>query len=98
LGKTKHLKKMMITNRLTNLKISTLSNSMTGINNPILLMVDVFEYDDYRNYLQDLVNERKQKGFAQSEIADAVNCQPAYLSHVLKGSCNLALNRLVGLQ
>jgi uncharacterized protein (TIGR02147 family) len=60
-------------------------------------MVDVFEYSDYRNYLQDLVNERKQKGFAQSEVADAVNCQPAYLSHVLKGKAELTEDHGIGL-
>lgn len=48
-----------------------------------------FEFDNYRNYLIDLAAFRDTIGRTRAELANAMNCQPAYFSQVLKGRAEL---------
>lgn len=44
----------------------------------------IFEYDDYKKYLHDLLDDMPKKGRGlRQQIATAVGCQLAYVSHVL---------------
>lgn len=52
-------------------------------------MTNVFEYNDYRHFLQILVTKKTSKTFTQVELAKAMECQAAYLSQVLKDKADL---------
>lgn len=52
-------------------------------------MANIFDYKDYRKFLQDLVTKQGPKVFTQVELAKAMECQAAYLSQVLKERADL---------
>jgi uncharacterized protein (TIGR02147 family) len=60
-------------------------------------MISIFEFDDYKAYLKALESERTQvqRGF-RSRLAEALNCQNAYVSQVLNSHANFSLEQ--GLQ
>ncbi len=55
------------------------------------LSPDLFKYDDYKKYLADL-SEFKGRGFRKA-IAEAAQCQTAYISHVLGGNAHFSLEQ-----
>ncbi len=60
-------------------------------------MTSVFECKTYKDYLNGVENDRKafRKGF-RSRLAEVLNCQNAYISHVLNSQANFSLEQ--GLQ
>ncbi len=56
-----------------------------------MTLKNVFSYDDYRNYLRDLVAVKgeKSRGF-WTEIARATGCQSSYVSRILAGSAHFS--------
>lgn len=52
-------------------------------------MKSLFEYHNYRKFLEDLVYSKDAKRGTQVRIAKAIGCQAAYLSQVLKGKAEL---------
>lgn len=52
-------------------------------------MVNVFEFQNYGEFLKALVKNREARGLTQSELAKAMGCQAAYLSQVLKDKAEL---------
>ena len=53
----------------------------------------VFEFQQYKEYLQYLVGSRKQKSGIRSQFARALGCQPTYLSQVLYSNPDLSLEQ-----
>lgn len=57
-------------------------------------MRDIFDYTDYKAFLRDRLAELRSGGRGtQGRLAQAMNCQPAYLSMVLSGNGNLSLEQ-----
>lgn len=62
----------------------------------------VFDFHDYKAYLHQKVGGKSARRGLKSAIANAVNCQPTYISQVLYGSAHfsaeqaLALNEFLG--
>ncbi|MBL7546029.1 MAG: TIGR02147 family protein [Bdellovibrionaceae bacterium] len=54
----------------------------------------LFNYQDYRQYLRDYIADlrRLERGI-QTKIADALSCQPAYVSKVLAGDAHFSLEQ-----
>lgn len=59
--------------------------------------MDIFEYTNYRQYLQSLVKNREAKGKTQVELANAMGCQAAYFSQVLKEKADLTEDHAIKL-
>src|SRR4051812_2756633 len=58
---------------------------------------EVFDYKDYKIYLAEaLAYRRHRERGAQARLAEAIHCQSAYLSMVLKGSAHLSLEQAQG--
>lgn len=55
--------------------------------------VDIFDCNDYKQYLRSKVGGPKQKKGVKSAMARALGCQPTYISHVLNGHANLSLEQ-----
>ncbi|OQW53305.1 MAG: hypothetical protein A4S09_07895 [Proteobacteria bacterium SG_bin7] len=55
----------------------------------------VFDYDDYKDFLRDLCNERP-KGFV-SQLAKAANCQRSYISQALNSHIQLTPDHVHGI-
>ena len=55
--------------------------------------ITVFECSDYREYLRSKVGGPTQKKGIKSAIARALACQPAYITHVLKGQANVSIEQ-----
>lgn len=54
----------------------------------------VFEYLDYKKYLNDWIESRSSAGRGErSRIADALRCHVAYISRVLNGDAHLSLEQ-----
>jgi uncharacterized protein (TIGR02147 family) len=60
-------------------------------------MDSLFSYTDYREYLIDIVQERKLKGKTNAELAKVMGCQAAYLSQVLVGKVEFTEDHIVRL-
>jgi uncharacterized protein (TIGR02147 family) len=65
--------------------------------------LSVFDYTDYRKYLLQWIEKRPGGGRGEKlRLAEALSCQPSYISQVFAGSANLsfeqaeALNSLIG--
>lgn len=56
------------------------------------MSVEVFDYKDYKIYLLALKKKLRRHGLA-SAWASAINCQPSYISQVLKGAAHLSLEQ-----
>ncbi len=52
-------------------------------------MKELFQYQDYRDFLEFLVGQRDSRKFTRSSLARAMGCQAAYFSQVLKGRASL---------
>jgi Helix-turn-helix. len=52
----------------------------------------VFQFSDYKSYLEDLEKHSSLKGF-RSRIAEATGCQNAFVSQVLNGHVNFNLEQ-----
>lgn len=50
----------------------------------------VFDYNDYRTYLFEVLGGKKRTG-AKQRLSEHLNCQPAHLSQILKEKNNLSL-------
>lgn len=59
-------------------------------------MPSVFNYLEYKNYLEALIEESQIKGF-QTRLAEAAQCQRAYFSRVMKGDAHLTLEQAYGI-
>lgn len=58
-------------------------------------MLPIYRYDDYRKFLREAVDERKESGSLNfSRLADAISVQRSYLSNVLNGRGNLNSDQL----
>ena len=57
-------------------------------------MKKVFDFKDYKDFLRDFELSRKsfERGF-RSKLAEAIQCQSAYISQVLSGSAHLSLEQ-----
>lgn len=54
----------------------------------------VFDYRDYKTYINELIASRPEKGRGmKSAIAEAVGCQKAYVSQVLSGDAHFSLEQ-----
>ncbi len=54
------------------------------------LEISVYQFKNYRDYLQSRLGEGRRTGQKQ-RLAEALNCQPAHLSQVLKGKTHLSV-------
>lgn len=61
-------------------------------------MINIFDYDDYKDYLKDLEQERAsmQRGF-RSRLAESLECQNAYISQILNTHANFSLEQALKL-
>lgn len=55
------------------------------------MKIDLFTYEDYKDYLNDYTQEQ-ERGF-KLKLAEAAQCQPSYLSQVLKGSVDFTMEQ-----
>ncbi len=56
--------------------------------------ISIFQYFDYRPYLKEVLASGKGGGWGkQSELAEALKCNSAYLSRVIKGIAELSLEQ-----
>lgn len=58
--------------------------------------MDVFLFDDYKDFLRSSIAENKQRG-AQSLLADAAGCQRAFISQVLNSHIHLTMDHAAGI-
>lgn len=59
-------------------------------------MRDVFEFKDYKRYLESVEQSRKsyERGF-RSKLAEFLGCQSGYISHVLNGDAHFSLEQIM---
>ena len=60
-------------------------------------MVDVFEFNNYLEFLVKLVDWRHERGQTRAELAQVMGCQAAYFSQVLKGRVELTEDHAIKL-
>jgi uncharacterized protein (TIGR02147 family) len=53
----------------------------------------IFEFAGYKPYLEHRVGSRKQRSGLKSEMAQALECQPTYISQVLHGNAHFSLEQ-----
>ena len=58
------------------------------------MVKEVFEFNDYRRYLIDTLDAEQGRG-KRSRLAEALNCQPAFVSRVLKGEADFSQEHAV---
>ena len=56
-----------------------------------------FIFDDYQTYLSDLVEVHHGIRGLRSRLAESANCQPSYLTQVLKHEAHFSLDQLFGI-
>lgn len=57
-------------------------------------MKNVFQYKDYKAYLNDLIQSKPARGRGiKSDLANFISCQTSYLSSVLKGPSHFSLEQ-----
>ena len=60
------------------------------------MVAALFDYNDYKQYLADALDKRTEAEKGQrSKLAQAMSCQPAYLSQVMKGNAELSPEQAV---
>jgi uncharacterized protein (TIGR02147 family) len=58
----------------------------------------IFDYQDYKKYLKDLIHSRPKHGHGvRSKLADAIGCQVAYVSQILNGGIDLNIEQTIRL-
>ena len=60
-------------------------------------MTNIFDFTDYRELLLSIVKHRTARGGTQASLAEAMGCQAAYFSQVLKGRGELTEDHIIGL-
>ena len=60
-------------------------------------MVSVYNFDDYRKYIEAVVKERKNAWGIWSQIAKAAGCQSTYLTQSMKGRAELTADHVIGI-
>ncbi len=58
------------------------------------MIKDIFEYDDYKKYLTAALDAEGERG-RRSRLAEALKCQPAFVSLVLKGDAHFSQEHAV---
>lgn len=58
---------------------------------------NIFDYSSYKNFLRTIAGEKNQRKGNKSAIANAIQCQQAYLSQVLYGDADLSLEQIEAL-
>lgn len=59
---------------------------------------NVFEYEDYRKLLQDWIKIHASSVYGIKKIiAEKIDCQPSYLTLVLKGERSFSIDQVIGL-
>jgi uncharacterized protein (TIGR02147 family) len=53
----------------------------------------IYEYSEYKAYLEKKVGSRGQRKGLKSKLAKALHCQPTYISQVLHGNAHLSLEQ-----
>lgn len=55
-------------------------------------MVDVFSFDNYKSYLNRVLDDSSAVGGrgSRSRLASAIDCQTSYIAHILNGSAHLS--------
>jgi uncharacterized protein (TIGR02147 family) len=53
------------------------------------MVKDIFQFDDYRRYLVSALDADGERG-RRSRLAEALRCQPAFVSRVLKGEADFS--------
>lgn len=55
--------------------------------------IAIFEYSNYRHYLEDILKSPAFGRGGRAHMAQHLNCQPSYVSQVLKGKSSLSLEQ-----
>jgi uncharacterized protein (TIGR02147 family) len=55
--------------------------------------ISLYEFDDYRHYLTALAGSKGSRTGVKLKIANAIRCQPAYISQVLSEKAHLSLEQ-----
>jgi uncharacterized protein (TIGR02147 family) len=53
------------------------------------MVKEIFQFDDYRRYLITVLDSERERG-KRSRLAEALRCQPAFISRVLKGEADFS--------
>jgi uncharacterized protein (TIGR02147 family) len=56
-------------------------------------MKAIFEFKNYKKYLESRVGDRRQRSGMKGAMAKALRCQPTYVSQFVYGSANLSLEQ-----
>ena len=57
-------------------------------------MIDLFEYTQYKDFLNDKLDELDQGGRgSRAQMSRAIDCQTAYTAQVLRGSAHFSLEQ-----
>ncbi len=55
------------------------------------MSINVFSYQDYRNFLSDWIADQPSGGYGiKSKISNYINCKPSHLTQVIKGTSNFS--------
>lgn len=60
-------------------------------------MVSVYNFDDYRKYIEAVVKDLKNPWGIWSQIAKAAGCQSTYLTQAMKGRAELTADHAIGI-
>jgi uncharacterized protein (TIGR02147 family) len=60
-------------------------------------MIEIYNFDDYREYLKARVDSENSKWGLWAKLAAAASCQPTYLSQVIKGKAHLTSDHVMGI-
>lgn len=61
------------------------------------MKTSIFEYSDYKKYIQDYVHALGEPWGYWGKLASAISCQPAYLSRCLKDKTHLTVDQVLAL-
>ena len=61
------------------------------------MVVDVYKYEDYRAVIREHVEQAESSWGLWAKLAKAADCQPPYLSQVMKGKAHLTADHIIGL-
>ncbi|MBV2167941.1 MAG: TIGR02147 family protein [Bdellovibrio sp.] len=59
-----------------------------------MVKLSIYEYKDYKKFLIDWMEQAPQKGRGmRKQLAEAISCQTAFITHVLSGDYHLSLEQ-----
>lgn len=58
-------------------------------------MTNIYIFQDYKAYLFNIINENKSVRGFQGKLAEAAQCNPSYLSQILKGKYDITLDQAI---